>query len=65
LNKNIPEFFVKKNNSDPIVINPVPMEEIMAKCDTASIVHTFRKTDEILENSLNYSGVKKTLKAKK
>jgi hypothetical protein len=42
VNKNIPEFFIKKNNTDAIFIIPLPMEEIKAKFKQLSDEHTFR-----------------------
>ena len=33
MNKNIPEFFVKKNNHDPIIIQRLPFKYIMDKFD--------------------------------
>lgn len=33
MNKNIPEFFVKKNNHDPIIVQSLPFKYIMEKFD--------------------------------
>ena len=33
MNKNIPKFFVKKNNHDPIIIQRLPFKYIMEKFD--------------------------------
>lgn len=49
LNKNVPQFFVKKNNTDPIIINPLPMAQIIDKFQP-EIVHTFRGHIDSVEN---------------
>ena len=45
LNKKIPEFFVKKNNSDPIVICKLPIEDIKANFEFENRIPTFRKNE--------------------